>query len=524
MHDNSEVNEMKHLKIKTYWLIILIIILGGVIWYFNYSLHYSGFFWSDSHDYNQMARNIYEGKGFSTSVLRPLHFLSFKSLPHPEVTRPPVYPYLIALSYWLFGVNDFSVVMLNGLFYVILIVATFLFSVEFSKSKSKSLMTAACIALSGIFLEMGIAGSSDIVYAAFVTLFFYLYAKYPDKSFIHGLLLGLLCLTRMNTVFLILSIVLVDYSFFNKRDLKRLAFFVIGTAVAASPSFIRKYFLLDPSVPSVNTVVLFTKSFPGFSYWTRLDSVSGWDFIKTHPEELYEKIVQKLFYLIKDFQNTFGIVFIALIVIGLLIPAKNELHKRLKKIILVTALLQTLVIVSVVNSEARYYIFLMPIIISFVFTSINPLGRKYLKWLVHSLILLSVVLSSINYWKSPKQLNHYILLGQAVKAATQNNAVIASNIAWEISWYADRKTVWLPYDLETMNRISMTVPIDYVLLSINLLQPLALYKDNIWPRLFFNADSFKIPEFKLVNVFYYGNTPIGVLYKVEKNLKNQELL
>mgnify|MGYP001604625272 CR=1 FL=1 len=518
MHNNSEVNEMTHLKIKTYWLIILIILLGGVICYLNYSLHFSGFFWSDSHDYNQMARNIYEGKGFSTSVLRPLHFLSFKALPHPEVTRPLVYPYLIATSYWLFGVNDFSVVVLNGLFYVILIIATFLFSAEFSKSKSKALMTAASIALSGIFLKIGILGSSDIVYAAFVTLFFYVYAKYREKSFVHGLLLGLLYLTRMNTFFLMLAIVLVDYSLFNRRDWKRLAFFVIGMLLVVSPGFIRSFVMLDPSVPSANTAVLFTRSFPGFSYWTMLNKVSAWDFIKAHPEELYEKLAQKFFYLINDFQNTFGIVFLALIVIGLLIPAKNELHKRLKKIILFTALLQTLVIVSIVNSEARYYIFLMPIIISFVFTSIKPLEKKYLKWLVHSLILLSVVLSSINYWKSPKQLNHYMLLGQAINSATQNNAIVASDIAWEISWYADRKTVWLPYDIDTLNKISESIPINYVFLSINLSRPLASYKDNIWQRLFFNPDS-STPGLKMVNIFYYGNTPIGILYKVEPKSK-----
>ncbi len=523
MHDNSENNEMKHLKIKTYWLILLIIILGGVIWYFNYDLHFSGFFWSDSHDYNQMARNIYEGKGFSTSVLRPLHFLSFKTLPHPEVTRSPVYPYLIALSYWLFGVNDLSVVMLNGLFYVILIVAIFLFSVEFSKSKSKALMTAACIALSGIFLKAAMLGSSDIVYAASITLFFYVYVKYPEKSFVHGLLLGLLYMIRMNTVFLVMAIMFVDYSFFNRRDWKRLAFFVIGMFLVASPSFIKSIFL-GPPVPSANTMVLYTKSFPKFSYWPMLDKVSAWDFIRVHPEELYEKFAKKLFNLITDFQHTLGIFFLALIVIGLLIPAKNELHKRLKKIILITALVQTLVLVSVVNSEARYYLFLMPIIVSFVFTSINPLREKYLKWVVHSLILLSVVLSSISYWKSPKQLNHFMLLSQEVKAATERNAVIASDIAWAISWYADRKTVWLPYDIETLNKISESIPVSYVFLSIDLDRPQVAYKDKIWPRLFFNADSFKIPEFKLVNVFYYDNTPIGVLYKVENNLKNKEPL
>jgi|GEM_PF-3563043 len=522
MIKGSGINKLIHLKAKTPWLIILIIVLAGVIWYFNYSLHFDGFFWNDSHDYNQIARNIYDGKGFSTSVLRPIHFLSFKMLPHPEVTRPPVYPYLVALSYSLFGVNDFSVVLLNGLFYVILVAATFLFSLEFSESKSTAFMTAASVALSGIFLRISLWGSSDIVYAALVTLFFYAFVKYPEKPFFYGLLLGVLYLTRMNTAFLIFSIALADYVFLKGRSWRRFALFTLGVIVASLPGFIRSLVLIDQSIPQVNTAVLFTRSFPGFSYWTMVNKVAALDFVRAHPEEFYEKLVQKFFYLISDFQNIFGTFFLILMAIGLIIPAKNELHRRLKRIVLFTALLQTLVIISVVNAEARYYIFLMPVVISFVFSSIKPFEEKYSKWLIHLFILLSIVLSSVSYWRSPKQMNPYRPLGQAIKGVTPENAVIVSDIAWEIAWYSNRKTVWLPYDIETMNKISQSIQVDYIFLSSNLSRPFAVYRDNIWQRLFFEVDSFNAYGFKLANVFYYGDAPIGVLYKLEKKSKNQE--
>jgi hypothetical protein len=129
----------------------------------------------------------------------------------------------------------------------------------------------------------------------------------------------------------------------------------------------------------------------------------------------------------------------------------------------------------------------------------------------------------VDYWKDwrpVKQPNLSIELGRTVKALTGKEDVIATDMAWEISWYADRKTVWLPYDPETMKKISRSVPIDYVFVTLNMLQPVAAYKDDIWQKLYLGADPVALPGYTRVTFIYYGNTLVGVLFKAEKDKKH----
>jgi 4-amino-4-deoxy-L-arabinose transferase-like glycosyltransferase len=504
---------------------VLLLIISILLWYAAYKSHFSGFFWSDSHDYNQIARNIYEGKGFSTSVLRPVSFLNFKSLPHPEITRPPLYPYLLAGFFRLFGLNDFSVVLVNGLFYILLIPMTYLFIREFSKDEFLALIVSACIGLSNAFLKMSIIGSSDIVYTSLVMFFFYIYIKYPEKIFILGLLAGLLWLTRLNAVFLISALVVIDYKpfKFDKENLKRLGFFIIGLFLIILPAIIRNYMVSGSAVSSMNSPMLFTKSYPGFYLWTQVNYISPWKFIINHPVEFYEKFTNLFFNLLGDFRYFFGYGLISVMILGLCVPLKDEVHRRFRKVIALTALLQTIVIASTVSPEARYYMFLVPPVVTFFLIFLKSIRLRYLKSMAYfSIVALIIIFSSIGFWQDGKIINYYKQLGDMVKGATNKDSIIASDMAWGISWYADRRAVWLPYDLDTMDKISKTIPITYVFLSIDLTRPLVPYKDNIWQRLFFYGNSFNAPGLKLVQVFYYGNTPIGILYKVERNQIKQE--
>ncbi|MGC2061581.1 MAG: glycosyltransferase family 39 protein [Thermodesulfovibrionales bacterium] len=505
-------------RIKTHWIIITLIILSGIIWGINYNLHFNGFYWNDSHDYSQMARNIYEGNGFSTSVLRPISFLNFQTLPHPELTRPPVYPHLLAAFFWLFGPNDFAVVLLSGLFYILFVIFTFLFARELTGGDNAALFTSLCAALSAIFLSWSIGGSSDIVYSALLYFFFYVYTTYPEKVFLHGLIVGVLYLTRANTVFLIPALVLVDFNPFIKRtNWKRLAVFITSLILVVAP-YLTRNLSFTGLVSSVNSsgLVMFTKSYPGYTYWTQLTAVPAWEFIKTHPGEFYVKIINALYALAADFKGSFGVVLLILMAVGLLVPLKEERQKRTRKIILSAIVIQTFVVVPI-SPEARYYMYFVPIILSFVFIAVGQISEKIFRMACCVLILSLVIVSSAGFWKTSKQFNFYQLLGDVVKAETEKKDIIASDIAWELSWYADRRTVWLPYDLEMMKKISESVPVNYVFLSIYLSRQLVPYKDNIWQQLFFNVNSFKLPELKLIKVFYFNNRPVGVLYKTEIN-------
>jgi hypothetical protein len=201
---------------KTRWLILIIILFAGCVWYANYSLHFNGFMWNDSQDYNQMARNVYEGKGFSTSVLRPISFSIFDYLPHPEYTRPPLYAYLLALCYRMFGVNDPAAVLVDGIFFVVFAIATYLYAMEYSKSRLSAVLITALLICSPWVLVMSIQGSTDIVFAALFMLFLYLFARFYERPALAGLLAGLLYLVRWNAVFIVGAFILTEYNPFKE--------------------------------------------------------------------------------------------------------------------------------------------------------------------------------------------------------------------------------------------------------------------------------------------------------------------
>jgi 4-amino-4-deoxy-L-arabinose transferase-like glycosyltransferase len=169
---------------------IILIITASIVWAANYKLHFNGFVWNDSSDYNQIARNIYKGEGFKTSTLRPIDFLYFQQLPHPEVLRPPLYPYMLAGLFTFLGVNDFAVVVCDGIFYVILVALTFLVAMELSNSYKIALFSAITVALSRYFLTVSIMGMSDIVFASLFMFFLLFYLKKQRLIFWHGVIIG----------------------------------------------------------------------------------------------------------------------------------------------------------------------------------------------------------------------------------------------------------------------------------------------------------------------------------------------
>ncbi len=512
---------MNRIKIK--YFIIALILFSGFVWYVNYSLHFNGFMWNDSQDYNQMARNVYEGKGFSTSVLRPMSFLSFKYLPHPEYTRPPLYAYLLALFYGIFGVNDLAVVLVDGLFYILFVVMTFLFSLEFSRSRLTALAVTATTALSGWFLSMSIVGSTDIVFAALFMIFLYILFRHHDKPFLIGLCTGLLYRTRLNGFFVAGALVIAEYNpLVNRKNWKRFVIFCMGVLLMASPVLVRNMLLQGPAQSAMTSASFFAggRSMPGYYYYSQLKTVSGWEFIKSHPAEICELLINKCFMLVGGMPRDFGVVFLLLMAAGLYVGLGEESQTRIKRIVAWTFVVQTFFLV-LTNPEARYYGFLVPPLVLFFFVSLKPLMGRRVEAATCAVVLLLVILSSITFWKEGRPFNHYRILGEEVKAQTDKNDVIISDLAWAMSWYGERKAVWLTYDLDTMDTIAKSIPIKYALISVEtVIHPLAPYKDRMWQRLLLEPDSYSIPGFKKVKTLFLHGQPIAILYKVERYNRN----
>jgi len=498
----------------------------SLVWIFNYRLHFNGFFWNDSHDYNQIARNIYEGKGFVTSTLRPQSFVFFKTIPHPEMYRLPIYPYILAGFFKLYGVNDFAAAFSNGLFFVLFIPAVFIFSRELSGSNLIGIFSSVIVLFSKFFLKLSITGSTDVIYTFVFVVFMIVYVKYPGRLVLQGVLIGIMYLFRPNTVFFFLPWVILEFGMNPKQWLVRRADFTkvaLSFLVVASIYYIRNYFVYGTPFFSIHRydLLIYTKTFPGYTFIVQSSDIDVMGFVLGHLDEMIQQMQQIAKWVLRDSLNFYGYGFLFIFGSAFILPAKKEKVSKLKKNILMFIILQTVMLLPVWN-ETRYYVFVVPVLVTILGIQVKDLLDKKSRLFTYAALAVFIVIvffSSINWWKAGKPLNELADLGGVVKEITQKNDVIASDIAWEINWYADRKTVWLPYDLETMDKISKSVHIDYVFLSLNIWRPVASYKNNIWQRLFFEAGSFKVPGLKLVKVFYYGKSPSGILYKVETNHK-----
>ena len=95
---------MPRRTIDVLWLIPATLALS--LWFLHLLFFDTGFaVWdpSDQMDLAQLARNISKGKGFVSSVSRPLEQRFTPGLPHPELARGPGLPLLLGSFMALFG-------------------------------------------------------------------------------------------------------------------------------------------------------------------------------------------------------------------------------------------------------------------------------------------------------------------------------------------------------------------------------------------------------------------------------------
>ncbi len=492
-------------------LILLVLVTSLVSWA-NFSYKFNGFLRNDNHEYCEIARNFYEGNGYSTSVLRPMAYKFFTTLPQPEVTRMPIYPFFLSLFFHIFGPNDTVVVLFNSIFYVVLVVLTFLIALELSQSVFISLIAALMTASMPSFFRDTITAEPNIFYSTIFLIFIYLYLKFPGKLFLHGIALAVLYLIRANTLFVIAAFCIALFAS-GKNWRERFyspSILTAGFAVGLVPYMIRNYMVIGKPFFSLYSYsfLLMTSSYPMYTIWTIIPNIAPSEYILSHPAEMLAKSYNFFFFLVKDFIAVYNPLFLLLLGVGFFAPLNNPRLKSVKFMILAGFIIQTIVLLPV-GPVAYYYIFFFPLIISLALIN----AKEYLKQSssVALLCVLAVFLyMAVPYWKDAKSANPFPAIGKQIADLTEKKDIILTDIPWEVSWYANRRTIWLPLDIDTLNVISRTLKPKYILLvGLNY----APYKDNVWFSLAQSRDTAEKIGYRLSNLITFENRPIAFLFK-----------
>src|SRR5262245_11166229 len=100
----------------------LTLLAGALLLFLYYHAQFPGLKNPDALDFAQLGRNLSAGRGFVTSILRPLALThGGNALAQPDVTHGPLYPFLLALAFGAFGARDGVVAFISGLFYLLTI-------------------------------------------------------------------------------------------------------------------------------------------------------------------------------------------------------------------------------------------------------------------------------------------------------------------------------------------------------------------------------------------------------------------
>jgi 4-amino-4-deoxy-L-arabinose transferase-like glycosyltransferase len=520
------------LKKRNLLFLIIVLLVSGV-WYTYYKISFTHLFLNDAMDYASIGRNLARGDGFISSYITPLSLVNKPEVPHPDLWRAPLWPLVLAVFIKLLGATDQAVAIATGFFYIagaglIYLVGRELFG------QLVGVVSAVVYIFSAQNLVNSVSGMTETISVFMILLAIYLaiapFTRSVWGDFIAGAGLGLFYLTRYNALlFVPFFIIFVCWrrNFAVSSGIR----YLTGFVSVVSPWLIRNYLLMGSPLFSLQKYepVMFTATYPGYSFYTMLDKINVVQFIKAHPEQIMQKIISGWaeFYagiLGPEFTGISPWLF-TLFLLSFLLPLGQMLkYKRLElRPLLAVCFAVQLIALLAIHFIYRLFFIFMPFYIIFGVAAMVWILIKIADYLpvrkngfvsVFLLILTGVfVFSNLPVFAPlPKEEMPIIALRESVKAVTDistRDGLILSNDGHLLAWYGDRYAAKLPYKVDMIPEIEKLAPVKLIYLSsrINWNTP---ESDKSWKEVFW-AKKKQVYGFKIIKTFPDGS----VIYRKE---------
>jgi hypothetical protein len=465
---------------------LLMAALGIALFLHFFNARFSGLTNWEAIDAAQVGLNFAKGRGLVTSVVYPLAI----ALKHPDTGRAdirqcPLYPMFLSFFFRAKVAGDETVAMANGVLHLftawmlyllikllydkatgLVAVIAYLFSLE----AIGQALTGTGASLGGLLLLVSLLCWAQTVSeaqhgnAVSIPL-----ARRPLSNpwlwlVASGLSLGLLYLSGQFAIATIGAI--AWFTAISQRPNHKFAIAVLLALfiLTLCPWLIRNYRTLHTfGLPLKQyELVMHTRSFPGHSIlWTMPDPLPHpVTFVLSHPKQMLIKFANGLtglYRAIPDLVSPYLWPFLAL---GYFLVLQTDLQRRTWRLVALAVLLQALTICFYdVTNVSPLHVFIpvayglaVAAAVQFVRQFVSPArARIALVTGVAALVVFPYVTSTALGGKvpaSPSATNLGILAN-----AVHSKDMIASDIAWDVAWYAERKTLLLPRDAPEFKRL-----------------------------------------------------------------------
>ena len=459
---------------------------------------------SDGAKFADIAKNITLGKGYNSYFSNfASKDLGFDDLVSVSRWTPPAMPFAIAGSFRLFGISDSSVIVTSSLFYILLVLTTYLLGKKIW-GEFVGVLSGLALTANINFLEYATNGASETLFALEIVLTAYLLVFRKKWANIAALIVCILMyFTRAQAVIYIFGYLFL-FSLFNLPVKKAIGFFV-GLLICGLIAylFVSKQGLfavtqhlpgvassdaLRGGIQTISVSELFKKVFYNlYNFYRLLPQIASpfmWTFFTIGLFKRGNDTIENFL----KFSSLF-MVTTTFLVSALTIPLFRYIHPVVPLVYLLAVATLVWIVEKMVknlrfkindlriNISNKLFVNLTAIFLIMFFVVGQTLGIIFLDSRYEA--------KTVNKGKPPV----YVTLSKILKENSNPDDVIITNLDTWGSWYGERRTIWYPLKPEQLVGLEDTA--DVIYLTSYLIDDENYYMGEEWRQIFENPKSYK---------------------------------
>lgn len=467
--------------------VIVLICLALIMGYLGYHAgRFDGLNNVAALDYAQVARNLAEGQGYTTKLIRPLSLAKFASLDHhPEVISAPLHPYVGSLFMRVMADKEKALALSGGLAFMLTVPMVFFLGWQLFDLRS-GLLAAGLYAINVGNLRASISGLETPWVALWVSLLLLVCFNLSRKArwrlplaAIAGVVTGLTYLTSY--IWIVVVPIVAAYVLISSDRRTRwgaTGLFVLLFAITILPWCIRTARVTGSPFFAFQgaQAIAETRTHPGNTIFRQF--VTGTEpwlaYAVSRPVEVIQKGANGLDTLYPTLLNMGGAYITPFFLVAILVTLGSGSFERLRN--LAYAMFVALFAVSLFLAPLPRILIPLGVLVTavaagFFFRLIEtrvgartPLQRsRMLTFAVGLLCLIQGLPSAFDMFapQTPGELRALEYNRGAREIGALTEGPIITDVPWLIAWHANRTAIWLPKtaaDLKNMERKVGKIP------------------------------------------------------------------
>lgn len=453
---------------------VVVALLLGIAWVSARSLGRVGpGLAADAADYAQIGRHLARGEGFRTSMIRPISVgLGYSVDRAPEITRPPVFPCILAAAFRASGTSDTVVVwssfagLLLALGFVYLAAARFF-------DRGTGLLAVALVLFNPRLLEVAVGGTGSAWAAALVAAALYGASllhrpqeaddealSAPPRSrwgtvapVLVGMAVGLAYLTEYAVLLVVLPVLWHVRALAAERDRRRVTLLLLaGFVVVLLPWCARNMLNVRSPLFTLDryAAMMVTNEYPGTTAYRMAENPGNpYLFLLQHPRV-------PLANLVRCADGLYGALPLAvgpLVLIGALLlyltPLKADADRPLRRTLGMSFLAVLVLTAATIPFTPVNYVPLIPLAAVVAAVAFTRLARSMTPWprrLVWALLAGFLVVPTLALQRTAGAGDAWPTINnlKALAAEAPKDIIVITDVPQQVAWYLDRPAVWLP--------------------------------------------------------------------------------